>query len=90
MMVNSVDIKYTKQALKTLKSYSKSERELIRKKINGLTEIPPKGDIKPMQASKTEMRLRVGKYRVIYEYIAENRLRVLMINRIDTRGDIYK
>ena len=89
MMVINVDIRYTKQALKTLKTYSKSQSQLIREKINGLTETPPRGDIKPLQSSKTEKRLRVGKYRVIFEYITENKLRVLMINKIDTRGDIY-
>ena len=83
-------IKYTKQALKTLGSYDKSTRELIRKKVLGLTEMPPKGDIKPLQGSKNELRLRVGKYRVIYEYVSENRVEILVINRIGARGDIYK
>ena len=89
-MVNSLDIKYTKQALKTLKDYDKPTRGLIREKIADLTEIPPRGDIKPLQGSKTEKRLRVGKYRIIYEYLTENKLKVLMINKIDTRGDVYK
>jgi len=83
-------IKYTKQALKTLKSYDKSTRQLIRGKIKGLTETPPKGDIKPLQGSKTEMRLRVGMYRVIYEYLKKDEGRILMINKIDSRGGVYK
>jgi len=83
-------IKYTKQALKALSCYNKPTREFIREKIFGLTETPPKGDIKHMQGSKNELRLRVGKYRIIYEYISENRLEILMINRIGARGDVYK
>jgi len=83
-------IKYAKRALKTLSSYDKPTRELIRKGIFGLTEIPPKGDIKPMQGSQNELRLRVGKYRVIYEYLSEDRIKVLMVNKIGARGNVYK
>jgi len=82
-------IKYTKQALKTLAAYDKSTRELMRARISGLTETPPKGDIKPLQGSKTEKRLRVGKYRVIYEYLDDG-VKILMVNKIDTRGGVYK
>ena len=83
-------IKYSKQALKTLKACDSSMRGIIRQKINGLTKTPPQGDIKPLQGSKTEKRLRVGKYRVIYEYLQDNSMKVLMINKIDTRGGVYK
>ena len=82
-------IKYTKQALKTLAAYDNSTKVLIRKKISGLTETPPIGDIKPLQGSKMN-RLRTGKYRVIYEYLQENNVKILMINKIDTRGGVYK
>ena len=84
------DIKYTKQAFKTLKGYDKRTRDFIRDKIYGLTEIPPKGDIKPMEGSGTELRLRTGKYRVIFEYFNDRRPKVLMINKIDARGGVYK
>jgi len=83
-------IKYTKQALKALSSYDEPTRNLIREKILGLTEKPPKGDIKSMQGLKNELRLRVGKYRVIYEYTTENDIEILIISRVGTRGDIYK
>ena len=85
-------IKYTTQAVKTLKAYDENTRNLIRNKIYGLTKTPPEGDIKPLQGSKTQKRLRVGKYRVIYEHLEETQeeLKILMVNKIDTRGDIYK
>jgi len=85
-----MEIKYTKQALKFLKTCDSSARGLIRQKIKGLTETPPNGDIKFLQGSKTEKRLRVGKYRVIYEYLQENSVKILMVNKIDTRGGVYK
>jgi len=73
-----------------LKSCDYSVRELIRGRIKGLTEMPPKGDIKNLQGSRTEKRLRVGKYRVIFEYLNEKDIKILMINKIDTRGGVYK
>jgi len=85
-----MNIKYTKQAVKTLKGYDKRTRDSIRSKISGLTETPPKGDIKPLEGSATELRLRVGKYRVIYEYFNDSDPIILMINKIDSRGGIYK
>ncbi|MCL1884701.1 MAG: type II toxin-antitoxin system RelE/ParE family toxin [Defluviitaleaceae bacterium] len=85
-----IKVKYTKQALKTLKSYSSDIREQLRAKIKGLIEVPPKGDIKPLQGSKSEKRLRVGKYRIIFEYLEEGNIKILMVNKIDTRGGVYK
>jgi len=83
-------IHYTKQSLRVLREYDKSTRIRIQRKINGLTKIPPEGDIKPLKGSKNESRLRIGKYRVIFEYLTESKVRILMINRIDSRGDVYK
>jgi len=88
--VNDIDIKYTKSALKTLQKYDKPTREYIREKIKGLTETPPVGDILPLSGSDNEFRLRTGKYRVIYEYLVINKVKILMINKIDSRGGIYK
>ena len=63
----------------------------IREAINGLTLTPPEGDIKAMQGYKDgRMRLRVGKYRVIYHYDVDNELKILYIIDIGSRGDVYK
>lgn len=85
-----MEIRYAKIAHKALQSYDKPTKARIREKIHGLTETPPKGDIKPLEGSQKEYRLRVGKYRVIYEYTEENKLKILQINKIDSRGDVYK
>ena len=84
-------IKYSKDALKFLAKVQKSIALNIREAINGLTLDPPEGDIKPMQGyNDRRMRLRVGKYRVIYRYDIDNELEVLYIIDIGSRGDIYK
>lgn len=36
------------------------------------------------------LRLRVGKYRIIYQYATDGTVEILHIMDIDSRGDIYK
>ena len=96
----TIDIRYAKIALKALQGYDKPTRERIRGKINtGLTVMPPVGDIKPIAGEEDTFRLRVGKYRIKFEYFTENltkdsgdieQVKVLRIIDIDSRGDIYK
>jgi mRNA interferase RelE/StbE len=91
-----MDIKYSKISLKALQGYDRPTRERIRARIKGLTKTPPEGDIKPLVGTENEFRLRVGKFRVKFEYVmirsAENGelIKALRINDIDSRGDIYK
>lgn len=84
-------INYSKKALKFLKSLDKKSVDRIRSAINGLTQVPPIGDIKSMQGSSDgKMRLRVGTWRVIYKYGINQEVEVLFILEIGNRGDIYK
>lgn len=84
-------IEYKKQAVKFLESLDRPTKQRIKSAIEGLTEQPPKGDIKPLQGYKDDRkRLRVGKYRIIYKYEPDGEITVLMILDIDSRGDIYK
>lgn len=63
----------------------------IKKAIEGLVEIPPKGNIKRIQGYTTPLyRLRVGKFRVLYEYTTIDKEQVLLIKDIGSRGNIYK
>ncbi len=84
-------IKYSKKSLKFLAKMEKSIVDQIRTAVIGLTKEPPEGDIKVMQGyNDGTMRLRVGKYRVIYIYESYNNIKVLFIKDIGSRGDIYK
>lgn len=84
-------IEYKKQAVKFLESLDRPTKQRIKSAIEGLTEQPPKGDIKPLQGYKDgRKRLRVGKYRIIYKYETDTEITILMILDIDSRGDIYK
>lgn len=86
-----MEIRYSKSAVKFINSLDKPTKQRIKTAIEGLTNVPPIGDIKRMQGLSDECyRLRIGKYRIIYKYTEENRLVVLNILDIGSRGDIYK
>lgn len=76
----------TKNAEKQLK---KLDRDIFTRVLNGLKgleEIPPQGDIKSLKGYRGMYRLRVGKYRILYEILDEK----IYILNIGSRGDIYK
>ena len=84
-------IEYAKKAVKYIESLDKPTKQRIKQSIEGVTENPPKGDIKIMQGySDGRKRLRIGKYRIIYNYSQNGEIKVLYIVDVDTRGDIYK
>lgn len=86
-----MEIRYDKKAKKFIEAQDKPTKQRIRKGIDGLLEKPPKGDIKLMQGySDKRQRLRIGKYRIIYRFTEDNKIEVLHIMDIDSRGDIYK
>ena len=86
-----MDIIYSKQAVKFINSLDKTTRLRIKKGIEGLTEKPPQGDIKVLKGFTDErMRLRIGKYRIVYKYNVMHTISVLIILDIGSRGDIYK
>lgn len=84
-------IVYSKDSLKFLAKAEKSVVQRIRSAIEGLTLKPAIGDIKVMQGySDGRMRLRVGKFRIIFRYDNESEIEILLIIDIGSRGDIYK
>ncbi|TCX51906.1 MULTISPECIES: type II toxin-antitoxin system RelE/ParE family toxin [unclassified Dehalobacter] len=86
-----MEIKYTKTAVKVINSLDKAMKLKIKNGIEGLTEAPPKGDIKQLQGYDPSLyRLRIGKYRILYEYTIIDNKQALIIKDIGSRGDIYK
>lgn len=86
-----MQIRYSKASLKFLSKLDQKSVARIRTAIYGLTLSPPAGDIKVMQGYNDDRkRLRVGSWRVIYRYGAENEVDILLIIDIGNRGDIYK
>ena len=86
-----MEIRYSKAAVKAIEGMDRPTKQRIRAGILGLTRKPPQGDIKLMQGySDGRLRLRIGKYRVIYKYGLEMQLEILYIIDVGSRGDIYK
>lgn len=84
-------VRYSKSALKFLVKADKQMVQRIRQAVDGLTKIPPDGDIKIMQGfSDDRQRLRVGKYRIIFRFTVEESIEIVYIIDIGSRGDIYK
>ena len=85
------EIKFHKQVVKLIESRTKQEKRLIFEKFEALKHNPypphPSVDLKKMQGTTT-FRLRVGKYRFIYE-VFEDKL-LVYIEKGGSRGDIYK
>ena len=89
--IEIVIIKYSKDALKFLEKLDKKSVQRIRDAIQGLTKTPPEGDTKPLKGySDGRKRLRVGKWRIIYNYSQDGEITILIIIDIGNRGDIYK
>lgn len=78
-----MNIQYGKSAVKVISDMDSSTKQRIKQGIEGI----PAGDIKPLQGYSGYYRLRVGKWRIIFNYPDST---TVMISKIATRGDAYK
>lgn len=77
-----------KEAAKYLASLDKPTKNRILLALDGLSKIPPQGDIAIMQGMGGFFRLRVGSYRAIFSI--DEKEKTIYIQAIGPRGDIYK
>lgn len=75
---------YSHSFIKQLKKY---DTQTIQKILESISKIPD-GNIKKLQGLNLDniFRLRIGKYRVIFRIESDE----IFIDKVDTRGDIYK
>ena len=84
------EVRFSREARNFIKRADPELRQTIHDAIEGMKVIPPQGDIKALVGYKDgRMRLRTGKYRIVFRY-EETVLTVLFIIDIGSRGDIYK
>ena len=85
------EIKLNKKVVKFIESRTKAEKKAIKEKFELLMENPypphPSADLKKMQGTTT-FRLRIGKYRFIYEVVEDER--IIYVEKSGSRGDVYK
>lgn len=86
------EVRFSKAALKFIKTRSAKEKQHIRSIIDtNLKHLPATGDIKPLEGYPDgRKRLRIGSIRIIFRYDKEQNLLILSILDIGNRGDIYK
>lgn len=82
-----MQIRYSKQAENFLKKVQRKQRETIITKIHQYADDPQslKNMVKKLQNSPFS-RLRVGDYRVVFDEDGN----LMLIERIETRGNVYK
>lgn len=80
-----MDIFLSRQAEKFLDKLNDKQAIIIMNAIQGLTEKPPKGDIRKLKGYVNEKRLRVGTIRILFK-IEGN---IIYVSDIDFRGNIY-
>lgn len=81
-MTYKINIK--KKAQKFINKQDKKQQIRLYKAIYNL----PHGDIKLLKGYNTLYRLRVGEYRVIFEWVEDEI--IIDVTDADNRGDIYK
>ena len=87
--MSSYRLELSKSSKKFLDKSDRNTRERIINVIHALTENPYSypGIIK-LTGYEDTYRVRIGKYRVIYQVV--NNLLLIFIQNIDSRGDVYK
>jgi len=76
------------KADKQLEKLPEKDRIRIEEKLRLLSEFPRVKDIVKIQGRKSCYRLRVGKYRILFEVFKDKE--IIVIAKIDVRGRIYK
>ena len=74
----------SRQAEKFLDKLSNKHALIVMNAIQGLTEEPPKGDIRKLKGYVDEKRLRIGTIRIIFK-----KTDTIYVSDIDFRGNIY-
>ncbi len=88
-MIFEINIKA--KSLKFISSLQKHDRARLKEAMLVLKEdpVPIKSlDITKLRGEKNKYRIRKGKFRIVYEVIWEQK--VILIHRVDFRGDAYK
>ena len=85
------DVNIKEKSLKFISSLQKHDRESLKKAIFALKDdpVPIKTlDIAKLKGEKNKYRIRKGRFRIVYEVMWEQK--VVLIHRVDFRGDVYK
>ncbi|ACS33901.1 type II toxin-antitoxin system RelE family toxin [Thermococcus gammatolerans] len=78
----------SRKATKELREVPEKERELIKDRISKLAFFPlARLDVQKLRGYENIYRLRVGEYRIIFEY--QKRERLIKVLKIGKRENVY-
>jgi len=79
------EIEFSRTAVKNYKKLPGNYKVLVDLALSRLSEGLPV-DLKPIAGEENTFRIRVGKYRLLFEVTGQ----IILIVRIGSRGDVYK
>ncbi len=83
------DIIFSPKAFKDLKNLDKPTQIRIKEAVTRLKQVPPQADVQKLKGGQgNEFRLRVGDWRVVFEYQFQEK--EVYILTIKNRRDAYK
>ena len=80
-----MEIILSRQAEKFLDKLNDKQALIVLNAIQGLTQKPPKGDIRKLKGYVDEKRLRVGTIRILFKMKDSK----VYVSDIDFRGNVY-
>ncbi|EGQ8055449.1 type II toxin-antitoxin system RelE family toxin [Vibrio parahaemolyticus] len=78
-------VNWSLKALKQAKKIQKPQRDKITEKVKSLKDFPNCQNIKSLTNHKYDYRLRVGRYRVFFDYDGE--VRIVSIEEVKIRDE---
>lgn len=81
-------IEFLRSAQKEYEALEIKLRSRIRKAIDGLIVNPRPRTSKKLEGEDHYYRLRVGDYRIVYHI--DDKIRIVLIERVRHRGDVYR
>lgn len=82
------EIVFSEKAVKSLKELDRQNQVRIKDAILKLANYPPQGDIAKLKGGRGELRLRVGDWRITFEYsFKEKQVSILTIKH---RREAYR
>ena len=82
------EIDFSEKAVKNLKELDRHTQTRMKEAISRLSNYPPQGDITKLKGGQDELRLRVGDWRITFEYnFKEKQVTILTIKH---RREAYR
>jgi len=82
------EIVFSVKAIKSLKEMDRHAQARMKEAVSKLASYPPQGDITKLKGGQDELRLRVGDWRITFEYnFKEKQVSILTIKH---RREAYR